>query len=114
MERTINSSWRVFLFSCALISVFPVFLMYITWEDADARPASVIVSLMWLSILIFVGRGWARVRAAHRIQPILVTDRQQIRSLLKGPRRARMIWLSVTIAAGIVSAAALGVAGRVG
>ncbi|PPJ43984.1 hypothetical protein C0063_12725 [Pseudoxanthomonas sp. KAs_5_3] len=104
----------MFLFPSALISVFPVFLMYINWGDADARQAPVIVSLIWLSILIHAGRGWARVRAAHRVQPILVTDKQQILSLLKGPRRARMIWFSVTMAAAIVSAVALGVTGRVG
>lgn len=111
MDKKINASWSKFLLVCGLIIAVPLGFMYITWDEAGLRASTIVTMLALASLLAFFAGGWARLREAHRIEPIHVTETDKIRALLRGPRKLRVIWFSTTILFVILSALVTGLMG---
>jgi len=55
------------------------------------------IAPVFVSIFVFIGFGWARLRRANSTSPINVKDFAQILKHLIGPIIPAAIWMSLTI-----------------
>ena len=97
MTKTLKLSWTRFGVCFAVIGIFPALLIVSGINDRDSWPATAAVCLLFLSLMGFFSLGWARLRRANAIQPILVTETDRIRQFLIGPVAPAVFWLVGTV-----------------
>lgn len=91
--------WPRFLFVAAILAIFPVLLVASSISDRNNWPATAAVSIMFLSMVVFLALGWARLRRANASQSIAASDTHQILKHLIGPTVPAVVWFVATIAA---------------
>jgi hypothetical protein len=92
-------AWSRFIVICLVAVAFLLFLASAA-DDGSlvtlSAPAVVVISL-----LIFFGRGWARLRNAASMQRLRTSDAAEIRRILIGPMLPAILWFVLTLVVSI-------------
>jgi hypothetical protein len=97
MTKTLKLSWLRFSFCIAIFGIFPALLVASNIKAGHVGSSTVAIFLLYVSLVSFFSLGWARLRKANALQPILVTETDRILQLLIGPIVSAGIWFASTI-----------------
>lgn len=97
MARQLKLSWARFVLCILLMSAFPAILFFAIASDGDSwLPIAAMLPFL-ISLFVFFGFGWARLRRANLASPIPATDIGQVFLSFFGPALPAAIWLGLTL-----------------
>ncbi|TFZ47742.1 hypothetical protein E5C33_01180 [Stenotrophomonas maltophilia] len=97
MSPFINTAWPRFFTVALPIAIFALWLN----GTVDVSPNGWLIQtaclMAPLSILVFLGLGWQRVRKAHAEYPILKSEPQRMLTALIGNVKVAALWFGLTV-----------------
>ena len=96
MKRSLQLSWNNFAICVLPLNIIPVLLVAASVSDEGSWLGAAVVLSVSVSLSVFLGCGWARLRRANAASPISGTDIAQILKHLLGPPVPAVIWLGLT------------------
>ncbi len=97
MNQQLQLSWQRFAFCIIALSVIPAIMIATSVSDQNRWLIIGAIVPVFVSIFVFMGFGWARLRRANSTSPLNAKDFSQIFKHLIGPIIPATIWMSLTI-----------------